>query len=195
EGGLNLNRAGEGLIGVAMRNLSPDPFRFAASPLSSVSPLRGPEERGDVDARSARERVAVLSITVRATEAGRLSELVSLTGALVRTEGVNLNGESTGLGLAFNGSSLAPAVSALLQNTPNPVLNTTTLRFVMATAGRATLSVRDASGRIVLVRQLDAIAGMNQIELTAKDLGAAGVLTYTLTSGDFSGTRKMVVVR
>ncbi|SEQ95572.1 T9SS type A sorting domain-containing protein, partial [Neolewinella agarilytica] len=159
EGGLNLNRAGEGLIGVAMHE--------------AIS----------------------LTLEVRATEAGRLSELVSLTETLVRTEGVNLNGESTGLGLAFNGSSLAPAVSALLQNTPNPVVDATTIRFELATAGPATLSIQDAAGRIVLVRQLDALAGMNRVDLTSKDLGAAGVLTYTLTAGDFSATKKMVVVR
>ncbi|WP_273447500.1 T9SS type A sorting domain-containing protein, partial [Neolewinella agarilytica] len=159
EGGLNLNRAGEGLIGVAMHE--------------AIS----------------------LTLEVRATEAGRLSELVSLTETLVRTEGVNLNGESTGLGLAFNGSSLAPAVSALLQNTPNPVVETTTIRFELATAGPATLSIQDAAGRIVLVRQLDALAGMNRVDLTSKDLGAAGVLTYTLTSGDFVATKKMVMVR
>jgi len=77
----------------------------------------------------------------------------------------------------------------------NRVVEATTIRFELATASRATLSIQDAAGRVVLVRQLDAVAGLNRVDLTAKDLGAAGVLTYTLTSGDFAATKKMVVVR
>ncbi|SER37891.1 T9SS type A sorting domain-containing protein, partial [Neolewinella agarilytica] len=138
---------------------------------------------------------ASLTLEVRATEAGLLSELVSLTDAVVLTEGVDLNGASTGLGLAFNGTSIATAQNTLLQNTPNPVVEATTIRFELATAGAATLSVQDAAGRVVMVRELDAVAGMNRVDLTAQDLGAAGVLTYTLTSGDFVATKKMVVVR
>lgn len=78
---------------------------------------------------------------------------------------------------------------------PNPVRAKTMIRFELAAAGPATLTIQDAAGRLILTRKLDAFAGRNQVILTAADLGAAGVLTYTLTAGDFTATRKMVVVR
>jgi Iap family predicted aminopeptidase len=100
------------------------------------------------------------------------------------------------LNLAFTTSTApASAQNALLQNVPNPVTASTTIRYDLAVAGPANLSVQDAAGRLILTRKLDAVTGRNQVILTAADLGAAGVLTYTLTSGDFSAARKMVVLR
>ncbi|MEL7160492.1 MAG: dockerin type I domain-containing protein, partial [Bacteroidota bacterium] len=159
EGGLNLNRAAEGLIAVSLRN------------------------------------EAVLSLEVRATEAARLSELVSLTDAITPREGVSANGTGGSLDLSFTTELSADLSNALLQNTPNPVRNETVIRFDLAVAGAAMLRVQDAAGRLVMTKPLEAVAGRNVVTLTAADLGASGVLTYTLTSGDFTATKKMVVVR
>jgi hypothetical protein len=168
EGGLNLNRAGEGLIAVSLRTLSSS----------------SPGERGDV----------ILRLEVRATTAGLLSELLSLTDEITIREGVAMNGASSGLDLAFT-TLLAPATAQniLHQNIPNPVTASTMIRFELATAGAATLTVQDVAGRLILTRQLDGIAGLNMVELD--NIKATGVLTYTLTSDDFVATRKMVVVR
>jgi hypothetical protein len=176
EGGLNLNRAGEGLIAVSLRTLSSS----------------SPGERGDV----------TLRLEVRATTAGLLSELLSLTDEITIREGVAMNGASNGLDLAFT-TLLAPATAQpplaaakrniLHQNIPNPVTASTMIRFELATAGAATLTVRDIAGRVILTREMDGIAGLNMVELD--NLKTSGVLTYTLTSGDFVATRKMVVVR
>jgi hypothetical protein len=93
-----------------------------------------------------------------------------LSDNITLSEGVNANGTGGALNLAFN-SDFAPAsaVNALLQNTPNPVVDETTIRFVLA----------------------DAAAGMNTVELA--NTKASSVLTYTLTSGDFTISKKMVV--
>jgi hypothetical protein len=158
EGGMNLNRAGEGLIAVALRDN------------------------------------ATVSLEVRATTSVTLSEQLSLTDAITVREGVGANGIGNGLGLAFN-TDLAPASAqnVLHQNTPNPVVATTMISFELATAAPATLTLRDAAGRLVSVQEIDAAVGMNTVELT--NIKATGVLTYTLTSGEFTATRKMVVVK
>jgi hypothetical protein len=69
----------------------------------------------------------------------------------------------------------------------------TVIRFELAAAAPATLTLRDAAGRLVSVQDLDAAAGLNTVELT--NIKAAGVLTYTLTAGAFTATKKMVVVK
>jgi hypothetical protein len=158
EGGLNLNRAGEGMIGVLLR------------------------EGG------------VVRLQVRATTSGLVSGLISLSDAVTVREGVALNGISNALDLAFN-PDFAPAAAAnmLLQNTPNPVIDEATIHFILASAGPATLTLRDVAGRVLSTRKVEAIAGLNRLELT--NLTTAGVITYTLTAGEFSATKKMVVVK
>ncbi|MEM6769952.1 MAG: T9SS type A sorting domain-containing protein, partial [Bacteroidota bacterium] len=139
---------------------------------------------------------ATLNVEVRATEAGLLSELVDLTSSLTLAEGVKLNGTGGALNLAFvTNNAPASAQNALLQNTPNPVLMETIIGFELAESSRATLTIRDVAGRVITVKQLEASAGMNRVMLTKDDLNTTGVLTYTLVAGDFSATRKMVVLK
>ena len=166
EGGMNLNRAGEGLIAIALRDN------------------------------------ATISLEVRATTTVTLSEELTLTDAITVREGVGANGVGNGLGLAFN-AGLAPATAqpsetaakrnVLHQNTPNPVRMETVIRFELAAAAPATLTLRDVAGRLISVQEIDAAAGLNTVELT--NIRASGVLTYTLTAGAFTATKKMVVVK
>jgi hypothetical protein len=85
----------------------------------------------------------------------------------------------------------------LEQNMPNPVAETTMdCASTLAQAGPATLTLRDASGPYVLVRELEAVAGRQRARADAQvTWGASGVLSYTVTAGDFTATKKMVVVR
>ena len=86
--------------------------------------------------------------------------------------------------------------NGLEQNTPNPVAEVTTIAYTLATAGEVTLNIQDVQGRTVLVRNLEGVAGRNVTTLNVSELGGAtGILSYTLTAGDFSATKKMVVVR
>ncbi|MFT6512672.1 MAG: hypothetical protein ACJAX1_001243, partial [Neolewinella sp.] len=68
-----------------------------------------------------------------------------------------------------------------------------TIHFILASAGPATLTLRDVAGRVLSTRKVEAIAGLNRLELT--NFTTAGVITYTLTAGEFSATKKMVVVK
>jgi hypothetical protein len=139
---------------------------------------------------------ATVSVEVRATEAGLLSNLVSLNSNVTVAEGVNLNGTGGALNLNFTGLASADMVNALEQNTPNPVADVTTIGFTLATAGNVTLTVQDIQGRTVSTREIAGVSGRNVVVLNVSELnGAAGVLSYTVVSGDFSATKKMVVVR
>ena len=132
-----------------------------------------------------------VSLEVRATTSGLVSELVTLNDAITVREGVALNGTSNGLALAFE-AELATARNVLHQNTPNPVIDVTSIRFELAAAGTATLNIQDAAGRLVKTVEVDAVAGLNRVEV--QNIGAAGVYAYTLTSGNFTATKQMIVV-
>jgi hypothetical protein len=50
------------------------------------------------------------------------------------------------------------------------------------------------TGKVVAVRNISAVKGLNSEVFTREELGASGVLYYTLECGDFSGTKKMIIV-
>jgi len=83
---------------------------------------------------------------------------------------------------------------ALYQNQPNPFAGKTTIGFYLPNAGEATLTITDVRGRVLKVFKGEYGRGMHQIQLDGEDL-PAGVLQYTLISGDFTATRKMVLTR
>ena len=136
-----------------------------------------------------------LSLTVRATEAGQLSELLGLTDAITVREGVSGNGTPGSLSLTFGPPATRGPVNGLGEATPNPVVASTRIGYTLAVAGEVAISIRDLQGRTILVRKLSRTAGQNAEVVNVSDLkGATGVLTYTLETEGFTATRKMVVI-
>ena len=64
----------------------------------------------------------------------------------------------------------------------------------MPDAAAATLSVFDVTGKLVEVRNITAMKGLNSEVFTKEQLGVSGVLYYTLESGEFTATKKMIIV-
>ena len=95
--------------------------------------------------------------------------------------------------------------TSLLQNYPNPFTPETWIPYRLAEDAFVTLTIYDLSGH--LVRTLNVghqIAAVYESESKAiywdgrNDVGervASGVYFYTLTAGDFSATRKMVILK
>ena len=94
----------------------------------------------------------------------------------------------------------SPRANRLEANVPNPFNPSTTIGYQIAQSGRATLRVYDVSGRLVRTladRAHD--AGIYQVRWNgADDTGrpvASGVYFYRLQSGNFSETRRMVLLK
>jgi hypothetical protein len=85
-------------------------------------------------------------------------------------------------------------------NVPNPFNPSTTIRYELAAAGRATLRVYDISGRLVKTlvdRQMP--AGTFEARWDGRDARgvavASGVYFYRLEAGAFTQTRRMVLLK
>ena len=101
--------------------------------------------------------------------------------------------------------SLTPTQTELLANYPNPFNPETWIPYRLAEDAIVTLTIYDRNGRVV--RTLDVghrIAAVYESQSKAiywdgkNELGesvASGVFFYTLTAGDFSATRKMVILK
>ena len=101
--------------------------------------------------------------------------------------------------------SLTPKETELLSNYPNPFNPETWIPYRLAEDANVTLTIYDLSGRIVRTLNLGhRIASAYGSRSKAihwdgrNDLGeqvASGIYFYTLTAGDFSATRRMVILK
>ena len=102
-------------------------------------------------------------------------------------------------------ASLVPKETALLRNYPNPFNPETWIPYQLAEAGEVTLTIYNINGK--MVRRLELghqAAGMYRSRSRAahwngrNQLGesvTSGLYFYTLTAGDFTATRRMLIVK
>jgi hypothetical protein len=98
------------------------------------------------------------------------------------------------------GESFIPNVFALHQNYPNPFNPVTSLRYDLPEDGLVNITIYDMMGRVVsnLVSSQQN-AGYKSVQWNAtNDKGAsvsAGIYLYTIQAGDYSQTKKMVLLK
>jgi len=144
------------------------------------------------EAVSANENDVLFTLVVKADKAVNVSEMISLNSSVTSAESYT---SDLTVGKVSLDVRTAPVASIeLFQNEPNPFRGQTIVSFVMPTSAKATISVYDVTGKLVTVRNVEATKGLNSEIFTREQLGATGVLYYTLESGDFTATKKMIIV-
>jgi len=85
---------------------------------------------------------------------------------------------------------------ALLQNIPNPFRGVTIIPFELPRSEKVTLTFRDMQGKVILVRTINGVKGLNRVEILESELAQGGtVLLYEMKTPNFSQVRKMVIAR
>lgn len=92
-------------------------------------------------------------------------------------------------------SSTVPESYSLSQNYPNPFNPTTNIQFSIPESGLVTLRVFDVLGQQVaeLVNQ-ELSVGVHKVDFDASEL-TSGIFFYTLESGNFVQTNKMILLK
>lgn len=88
-----------------------------------------------------------------------------------------------------------PTAFDLSQNYPNPFNPETNIKFAIPVSGMVKLVVYDVTGReagILLSEQMN--AGTYSVNFDASQL-SSGIYFYTLTAGDFTQTKKMMLIK
>lgn len=80
----------------------------------------------------------------------------------------------------------------LSQNEPNPFSTFSNLNYTSPASGIATFKVFNLIGKEVYYRAYQAVAGQNTINIDARDFDS-GVYVYTLSLGDKTITKRMVI--
>ncbi|MBP7697472.1 MAG: S8 family serine peptidase [candidate division Zixibacteria bacterium] len=92
-------------------------------------------------------------------------------------------------------AELVPAGFELAQNYPNPFNPTTTISFTLPTPGDVTLEVFNVLGqRVAVLASGPYGAGTHHVEWNASGV-SSGVYLYRLSAGEFTETRKMLLVK
>jgi hypothetical protein len=134
----------------------------------------------------------LFTLVVKADRAVKVSEMLSIGSAVTPAESYT---SDFAVGKVSLEVRTAPVTAiALMQNEPNPFKGQTTVSFLMPDAAAASLSVYDVTGKVVSVRNIQANKGLNSEIFTREQLGASGVMYYTLKSGEFTATRKMIII-
>ncbi len=100
--------------------------------------------------------------------------------------------EATLLG---TGSEIVPNTYSLSQNYPNPFNPVTTIAFSLKEEGPVNLEIYNAAGQLVkTVINKTMSPGQHTVSVSATDM-ASGMYIYTIQSGSYRATRKMVVLK
>lgn len=88
-----------------------------------------------------------------------------------------------------------PTVYSLDQNYPNPFNPSTVIRFAIPVAGEVSLSVYNTLGqKVAQLLNSTMPAGFHQVEFNAKDF-PSGLYMYEVKSGEFTSTKKMLLLK
>ncbi|MEM1215867.1 MAG: T9SS type A sorting domain-containing protein, partial [Bacteroidota bacterium] len=141
----------------------------------------------------------LFSLVVRATEDIELHDALSISSRYTVAEAYETasdGGTVMDVGIHFAPVSATGPEFALYQNVPNPFLVETFIGFNLPEDTEVTLTVTDVQGRVLHVINDNFAAGYNKLALTQDQIKTeTGVLTYTLTAGEYTATKQMVVVK
>eukprot|EP00903_Cladosiphon_okamuranus_P000116 g116.t1 len=155
------------------------------------------------DAKAMADEAVLFSLVIQATKDQMLSEALAINDRYTMSEayetlpqGGDVAARQRGLGVEFTQGWAAGPVFELYQNTPNPFQSETMISFNLPEDAEVTLTINDAAGRVLTIVRGDYAAGYNTVNVS-KDMiqGATGVLSYTISTPDYSATKSMVVVK
>ncbi|MCR9103031.1 MAG: T9SS type A sorting domain-containing protein, partial [bacterium] len=97
--------------------------------------------------------------------------------------------------IEFSNGTVAGAGFELYQNQPNPFKGETVIGFNLPEAAQATITISDVTGKVLKLYRHDGSKGYNHITVKSSELAATGVVSYTVETGDYTATKKMVIIK
>ena len=122
----------------------------------------------------------------KALQSGYVSEVTQISDAILPAAAFDAQGQAYNMVLDCK----KPEHFRLLQNQPNPFSGTTVIPFILPEADDVHLTIYDVHGRVIYEQSRFFDKGYQQWEVTAS---VRGLYFYTVTSGEFRETKKMVM--
>lgn len=135
----------------------------------------------------------LFSLVFTAKKDAYLSELLTVSSHYTTAEAYK-NEELMKVSLGFE-KGLIDTDNKLYQNMPNPFQDWTTVSFHLVEAAEATITISDVTGKVLKSIRGDFVKGMNTVQFDCQTLNGVGVLFYTLKTGNFIATKKMLMIK
>lgn len=135
----------------------------------------------------------LFTLVLKARTETQLSDVIRISSRQTVAEAYDNHDGLLEVNLNFGAETQAAGIE-LYQNRPNPFLEDSQIGFYLPEAASVSLTIHDASGRMIKLIRGDFARGNHQVNVKRSDLGSTGVLYYTLTSGAFTATKKMILI-
>ncbi len=138
----------------------------------------------------------LFSLVFTGISSGELSKLIRMSDRITKAEAYSQDLEVMDLELKFRtGDNFTNELKYTLhQNIPNPFDDKTQIYFELPEDTDATLEFYDVTGKVLKTVKGSYKKGLNTIEVTKNELGITGIIYYTLKTGVFTQTRKMICI-
>ncbi len=136
----------------------------------------------------------LFSLVFSARVDAQLSELIGVSSRYTVAEAYNQNDGTMDVAINFGQSTVATAGFEVYQNTPNPFKGETQIGFNLPTNAQVTVTINDVTGKVLKLVRGDFAKGYNNVTVNSNDLPATGVLYYTVSTDEFTATKKMIIV-
>ena len=136
----------------------------------------------------------LFGMVVRAKTDVQISKSLEITAKYLTPEAYSKNGDALDVAVIFENKPAINFEYELKQNTPNPFREESIIEFSLPEAGKATMTFSDITGRVLKVVKGDFEKGLNQVKISSKDVSHSGLVLYTLTSGEYTETKRMMIL-
>ncbi len=137
----------------------------------------------------------LFEMTFKVLKDTKLSRSLKTSSSLTPAEAYNKDAEMLNIDLQFKNSFEDYTEGfRLLQNTPNPFGDMTTIGFYLPENNYAQVIVTNTEGKVVKMIDGEFTKGFNQIKLNKAEIGSNGMYYYQLNTATESKTMKMIII-
>ncbi|MEE9438638.1 MAG: T9SS type A sorting domain-containing protein [Saprospiraceae bacterium] len=137
----------------------------------------------------------LFTIVLDVNDDALLSQLINISSDITSAEVYMTDGTISDIVIESRDTNITDGEFAVFQNRPNPFMESTTISFYLPKADNVELTITDVTGRVVTKSTNHFEQGAQQIIVKDSDFNASGVLYYTIKSGEYTSTKKMINVR
>ncbi len=149
----------------------------------------------DAKAVSVDATEVLFTLHFQAQTEGQLSEMIQIGSQITAAESYSRLSDDLGVLIDFRSETgdVAEAFE-MLQNVPNPFKDETVIGFTLPEDAEVLFTVQDVNGKTVYTTEQEYAKGYNQIVLDRADINASTVVFYTIEAGDYTSTKKMILI-
>jgi hypothetical protein len=147
------------------------------------------------EARELEKEEVLFYLVFRVASPGVLEDAVAVNSMITRAEAYNAGLEALELKLDFRKEEREISSYRLYQNTPNPFSERSSIRFEIPQAAKVSIRLFDRMGQHLKTFEDYYEEGEHELLLDSHDLPNSGMIIYQMHTGDFTATRRMILVK